>query len=60
VSDSAAFRIWICKICGYVYDEANGCPSEGISPGTRWENISPDWVCPECGARKVDFELASA
>ena len=43
--------------CGFVYDEAEGLPEEGIAPGTRWENLPPNWTCPECGARKEDFEM---
>jgi len=50
-------RTWMCLICGWVYDEETGLPEEGIPPGTRWEDVPPNWVCPECGARKEDFEL---
>jgi rubredoxin len=50
-------RTWICLICGWVYDEEAGVPDEGIAPGTRWEDVPPNWVCPECGARKEDFEM---
>lgn len=48
---------WICVICGYVYDEAKGIPEEGIAPGTTWEDIPDDWVCPDCSASKSDFEM---
>lgn len=48
---------WQCCICGFVYDEADGLPEEGISPGTPWNAIPADWVCPECGAAKADFEM---
>jgi len=47
----------MCLICGYIYDECDGSPEEGIPPGTRWEDIPINWVCPECGARKEDFEM---
>ncbi|SAI72708.1 rubredoxin [Bordetella ansorpii] len=50
-------RTWMCLICGWVYDEEAGLPEEGIAPGTKWEDVPPNWVCPECGARKEDFEL---
>lgn len=50
-------RTWMCLICGWIYDEEAGLPEEGIAPGTRWEDVPPNWVCPECGARKEDFEL---
>jgi rubredoxin len=49
---------YMCLICGWIYDEAAGAPDEGIPPGTRWEDVPPNWTCPECGARKEDFELA--
>ncbi|MBD1926046.1 rubredoxin [Trichocoleus sp. FACHB-90] len=48
---------YLCKICGYVYDPAEGDPDGGIPPGTPFENIPDDWVCPLCGATKEDFEL---
>ena len=54
---AAPYRSWICLICGFIYDEAAGLPEEGIPPGARWEEVPPDWVCPECGAGKKDFEL---
>lgn len=47
----------MCLICGFIYDEAGGLPDEGIAPGTRWEDIPMNWTCPECGARKEDFEM---
>jgi rubredoxin len=48
---------YMCLICGWIYDEETGAPEEGIAPGTRWEDVPPNWTCPECGARKEDFEL---
>jgi rubredoxin len=51
------FKTYMCLICGFIYDEAAGLPDEGIAPGTRWEDIPPNWTCPECEARKEDFEL---
>lgn len=45
-----------CTVCGYVYDEAAGDPESGIAPGTKWEDIPDDWVCPVCGAEKSEFE----
>jgi rubredoxin len=50
-------KTWMCTICGWIYDEAKGSPDDGIEPGTRWEDIPADWVCPECGAGKTDFEM---
>jgi len=51
---------YMCVICGFIYDEAEGLPEEGIAPGTRWEDIPPTWVCPDCGASKDDFETVEA
>src|SRR5262245_57346627 len=51
------FKTWMCLICGFVYDEAAGAPDEGLAPGTRWEDVPMNWTCPECGARKEDFEM---
>ena len=48
---------YMCLICGWIYDEALGAPDEGIAPGTKWEDVPPNWTCPECGARKEDFEM---
>lgn len=48
---------YMCLICGWIYDEETGSPEEGIAPGTRWEDVPPNWTCPECGARKEDFEM---
>ena len=46
---------WECLICGYIYDEECGDLDGGIAPGTRWEDIPDDWLCPDCGAGKADF-----
>ena len=46
---------YICTVCGYDYDSADGDPSRGIAPGTRWEDLPEDWVCPICGADKSMF-----
>jgi len=48
---------YMCLICGWIYDEALGSPDEGIAPGTKWEDVPSNWTCPECGARKEDFEM---
>ena len=57
VADTTEYKTYMCLICGFIYDEAVGVPDEGIQPGTRWEDVPINWVCPECGARKDDFEL---
>ena len=47
---------YVCKVCGYVYDPEKGDPDNGIEPGTKFEDLPDDWVCPVCGAGKEDFE----
>lgn len=47
---------WVCTVCGYVYDPQEGDPDNDIAPGTAFENLPDDWVCPVCGAGKEDFE----
>jgi rubredoxin/CheY-like chemotaxis protein len=47
---------WECLVCGYVYDPALGDPDSGIEPGTSFEALPDDWVCPDCGAGKDMFE----
>lgn len=49
-------QIWVCVICGLVYDPQLGLPDEGIAPGTAFEDIPDDWSCPDCGCSKEDFE----
>ncbi|MGQ9678442.1 MAG: rubredoxin [bacterium] len=48
---------YVCTVCGYVYDPAEGDPDNGVSAGTPFESLPPDWVCPVCGASKDQFEL---
>ena len=45
-----------CLICGYIYDPAAGDPDNGVAAGTAFEDLPDDWVCPECGAGKDEFE----
>jgi len=47
---------WKCTACPYVYDPAVGDPENGIPPGTAWEDVPDDWVCPVCGVPKDLFE----
>ncbi len=56
VADSAEIgESYECDACGYVYDPAEGDPDAGIAPGTRWEDLPEDWICPRCGAGKEEF-----
>jgi rubredoxin len=52
-------KTWMCLICGWMYDEAQGAPEDGVAAGTAWKDVPMNWVCPECGARKEDFEMVS-
>jgi rubredoxin len=47
---------WECLVCGYVYDSAEGDPDNGVEPGTPFEALPDDWICPDCGAGKDMFE----
>jgi rubredoxin len=47
---------YVCKVCGYVYDPENGDPTQNIKPGTAFEDLPDDWLCPECGVGKDMFE----
>ena len=47
---------YICGNCGFIYDEAEGLPADGIAPGTLWGELPEDWECPICGAPKSEFE----
>ena len=57
VAADTPFKVWQCVLCGFVYDEAAGLPSDGIVPGTRWADVPEDWICPDCSAQKSDFEM---
>ena len=47
-----------CSACYFPYTEADGLPDEGIAPGTKWEDVSDDFVCPDCGNGKAHFNPA--
>lgn len=51
------FKRWMCMGCGWSYDEAMGDQEHGLAPGTRWEDVPEDWVCPDCGTPKQLFEM---
>lgn len=46
---------YVCEPCGYVYDPAEGDPDNGIAPGTPFEKLPEEWVCPVCGATQDMF-----
>jgi rubredoxin len=45
-----------CLMCGYIYDPKVGDPANGVEPGTAFEDVPVDWVCPDCGVGKDEFE----
>lgn len=49
---------YVCEICGWEYDESSGSPDNGIAPGTKFENLPDDFVCPVCGVGKEHFAQA--
>lgn len=48
---------YVCSICGFVYDESSGHPESGLAPGTLWDQVPGEWVCPICKASKGAFKL---
>lgn len=46
---------YVCELCGYVYDEAEGLGELGYAPGTKFDDLPDDWMCPLCGASKDEF-----
>jgi rubredoxin len=54
--EASHMKKYECTACGYVYDPAKGHPGTGVQPGTAFEDIPEDWVCPLCGVGKDMFE----
>jgi flavorubredoxin/rubredoxin len=52
---SGTGRQFVCGVCGWIYDEAEGSPDDGIAKGTKWEDLPEDFICPLCGAPKEQF-----
>ncbi len=59
LNENMEHKTWMCLICGWMYDETTGVPEDGIAAGTLWTDVPMNWVCPECGARKEDFEMVT-
>ena len=57
IRNASYVKTWMCVICGFVYDEEEGWPEDGIKPGTKWEDVPDDWICPDCGVGKDDFDM---
>ena len=49
-------KTWVCLVCGYVYDPEIGDPDSGVAPGTSFEDLPEDWLCPLCAVGKDQFE----
>jgi rubredoxin len=56
-SGGVSMKKYRCKVCGWIYDEAKGDPDNGIAPGTRFEDLPAEFICPLCGAPKEEFEV---
>ena len=56
-SGGVSMKKYRCKVCGWIYDEAKGNPDNGIAPGTRFEDLPAEFICPLCGAPKEEFEV---
>ena len=56
IKEFCDMKKYVCSICGFVYDEEKGYPEEGIAPGTKWEDVPADFVCPLFGVGKEQFE----
>ncbi len=56
--DGRIMKKYICDVCGYIYDPVAGDLDNGIAPGTKFEDIPDDWVCPLCGVGKDQFSEA--
>ena len=50
-------KTYQCIVCSFIYAEAEGMPEDGIAPGTLWTDVPADWMCPDCGVSKADFEM---
>jgi rubredoxin len=55
--EESAMRRYVCDVCGYVYDPAEGDPENGIARGVAFEDLPEDWLCPTCGVGKDNFTV---
>ena len=53
--EEISMKKYVCEVCGYVYDPAVGDPDNGVAPGTAFEDLPDDWVCPLCSVGKDQF-----
>jgi rubredoxin len=57
VSEVVEYKSWVCLICGWIYNEEEGLPEDGIAAGTRFADIPEDWRCPLCDVSKSEFAV---
>ena len=57
MEDIVEYKQYMCLICGFIYNEAEGWPDDEIPAGTHWADVPEDWICPDCSAGKDDFEM---
>jgi rubredoxin len=57
VSEVVEYKSWVCLICGWIYNEEEGLPEDGIAAGTRFAEIPDDWRCPLCDVSKSEFAV---
>lgn len=50
-------NVYMCVVCGFIYNEAEGRPEDGIPAGTLWADVPEGWLCPECSVGKADFMM---
>ena len=51
-------KTYVCDVCGWEYNPAEGLPEAGIAPGTPFEELPEDFACPLCGVGKDEFSVA--
>lgn len=51
-------QVYVCEVCGYEYDPAEGDEQSGVTAGTAFADLPEDWICPVCGAGKSEFKPA--
>jgi rubredoxin len=56
LKEAFSMKVWVCTVCGWIYDEAKGDPDYDLAPGVPFEDLPDDFVCPLCGVGKDMFE----
>ena len=54
-SKNTIMKKFKCDVCGHIYDPIEGDPDGGIAPGTPFEDIQKEWICPICGVPKSEY-----